>query len=229
MFLGHFWVFFFNFWKCFWNENGWLWGVLFSEIYSFESSLYDFWNFWTLFKIFEPLFELLELLWVIWLRCLMEIVSRTFLGFWGNFWVFEIFKNVFGSGLIRWFQRHLKILNLIIFGCLAAVLANVHVFFALLCAKKQMLCFSTQPNKFMKNVLPYFFQMAISQPPDELRIKFFFSWKAGFKTFHMNNSKIWTCHWNSSINDDKVQREGLAIGYFCVYTSCWGTYTFLIF
>ena len=30
-----------------------------------------------------------------------------------------------------------------------------------------------QPNKFMKTFLPYFFQMPISQPPDELQIKFF--------------------------------------------------------
>ena len=44
-FLGFFGSFlsFWNFRKCFWNENGWLWGGQFSEIYSFESYLYDFW------------------------------------------------------------------------------------------------------------------------------------------------------------------------------------------
>ena len=43
-----------------------------------------------------------------------------------------------------------------------------------------------QPNKFMKTFLPYFFQMPISQPPDELWINFFFPGKLVSRPF------IWT-------------------------------------
>ena len=44
LFWGHFGLYL-NFWKCFMNDNVWLWGGLFSEIYSLESPVYDFWIF----------------------------------------------------------------------------------------------------------------------------------------------------------------------------------------
>jgi len=165
---------FWNFQKCFWNENGWLWGGLFSEIYSLESSLYDFWilvilggpflgsflSFWNFWKYFWN-----ENVWL-WGGLFSEIYSfeRSLYDFWilvifwGHFWVFEIFKNVFGSGLIRWFQRHLKILNPIIFGCLAAVLANVHVFFTLLCFSVRCFAFPRSPINSWKMFFHIFFK-----------------------------------------------------------------------
>ena len=77
-----------------------------------------------------------------------------------------------------------------------------------------------------KYFFPYFFQIAISQPLDELQVKFF-SWQADVKDFHLNISETWTCHWNSSINDDKVQWEGLMMGYFLLWILSWGTYNCL--
>ena len=53
--------------KWFWNENVRLWEGIFSEMYSFESSLYEFY--------------------------ILIVFGGLFLG---NFWVLDFFKNGFG-------------------------------------------------------------------------------------------------------------------------------------
>ena len=67
-----------------------------------------------------------------------------------------------------------------------------------------------QPNKFMKTFLPYFFQMPISQPPDELRIKFFFlleSWfqDLSYEQFENLNMSLEQFHkwWQSAVRGSR--------------------------
>ena len=70
------------------------------------------------------------------------------------------------------------------FGCVTIDLINLRSFYSPLDA--------LQPNKFMNNVLPYIFQMVISQPPVELQIYFFLeSWfqilpPKSLKNFNLN-------------------------------------------